>query len=110
MLQALVRRAAILVIILALVASVQIRVIPMAMGSSAADMAGMASENGVGACKGCLPGKMTVPDCGALCATMVAVIDVAPSFLCNTALSAWPWSSDPTRSHRCAPATAPPRP
>ena len=81
MLQALVRRAAILVIILALVASVQIRVIPMAMGSSAADMAGMASENGAGACKICLPG-----------------------------ISAWPWSSDPTRTHSCAPDTAPPRP
>jgi hypothetical protein len=109
MLHTLLRRAAALVMILALVAGVQMRVMPMAMGSPATAMAGMASDGGGGGCKGCLPGKAAVSDCGVLCAALVAVVDVTPSLFRSAAPSAWAWSSDLTRSRSCAPDTAPPR-
>lgn len=103
------RPLAIFVMILALVVGAQTRLMPMAMASSGADMAGMAADAGTGACKGCLPGKMMVADCSTLCAAMVAVIDIASSPLRNAAPSAWIWSNDPTPSQSCEPDTAPPR-
>jgi hypothetical protein len=106
MFRPLLRRAAALVMILTLVTGVQIRVMPMAIGSPAA---GMAPDSGAGACTGCMPGKMTVSDCGVLCAAIVTVVDIALSPLRSAAPPAWVWSNDPARSHSCAPDTAPPR-
>lgn len=95
--------------ILALGAGTQMRIMPMAMASPGAGVAGMASDMGSGPCKGCIPGKMTVIDCGALCATIVAVVDVTPSPLRHAAPMAWLWSNEPTRSRSCEPDTTPPR-
>lgn len=67
MVQRLRRRVVIFVMILALGIGMQMPIMPMTMASPGA---------GSGTCKGCMPGKMTVIDCGALCAAIVSVIDV----------------------------------
>jgi len=107
----LLRRAAILVTILALLAGIQMRVTPMPMAAASPDsgMAGMVSDMGSGACKGCMPDKMAAADCGAICATIVAVLDFMPLSSPIAAPSAWAWSNDPTRAHGAKPDTAPPR-
>jgi len=104
----LLRRAAILVTILALLAGFQMRVMPMAMAAPGSGMAGMASDVGSGPCKGCTPGK-AVGDCGVLCATLVAVLDVMPLSSPIAGPSAWAWSNDPVQAHSAQPDAAPPR-
>ena len=102
------RRALSLVLILALSLGVQMRVLPMAMPAAGSSMAGMPS-GGSDACKGCAPATMSVQDCGAICATVVAVLDDPrqPSRVAVPAL--WAWSNDPLRHHSLTPDTGPPR-
>ena len=95
--------------ILALLAGVQTRLMPMAMASPGTDMAGMASHGGSHDCKGCVPLKMTVRDCGAVCAMMVAVVDGMQAFSIIVRCSGWAWSNEPLQLHSPKPDTAPPR-
>jgi len=105
----LLRRATILVAILALLAGVQMRFMPMAMALPDSDMAGMASDMGSGTCEACMPDKMAAADCSVICAAIVAVLDFMPLSSPIAAPSAWVWSNDPTRAHGAKPGTAPPR-
>jgi len=109
MLNLLPRRATILVVILALLAGVQMRIMPMAMALPDSDMAGMASDMGSGTCKGCMPGKMAVADCSAICTAIVAVIDCVQPTAPIDAPSPWAWSNEPLRAHSLDPDDAPPR-
>jgi hypothetical protein len=105
----LLRRVVVLAAILAFLAGIQMRLMPAAVASPAPSMAGMTSDVAGDLCKGCASGKMTVADCGALCATIVAVIDVMPTSLLRVAPPAWAWSNELARPHAVAPDTAPPR-
>lgn len=100
------QRAVSLILILALIAGVQMRLVPMAMTSLDMRMAKMASDDS-GACKGCAPGKMPVRDCDAICAAIVAVLDNfgEPSRVARPAL--WARSNDPLRLHSFTPDTDP---
>jgi hypothetical protein len=102
------QRAVRLILVLALLAGAQTRVMPMAMPAVDSSMAGMPA-GGSDACKGCAPGKMIVQDCDAICATVVAVLD-DPREISRVALPAlWAWSNDPLRRYSLTPDTGPPR-
>lgn len=105
----LLRRATILVAILALLAGVQMRAMPMAMALPDSHMAGMASDLGAGTCKACMPGKMAITDCSVLCAAIVAVIAGVQPTAPIDAPSPWAWSNELLRAHGVGPDDAPPR-
>ena len=94
-------------LILAFLVGGQIGVVSMA--SPGMSMTGMASDVGSGPCKGCAPGKMTAADCGAVCASMAAVVPSLPVSFAIAGPPAWTWSDESAQRGSFTPDTAPPR-
>jgi hypothetical protein len=70
------------------------------------DMTGASGEDG---CKGCLPGKMTVADCGLVCISLPAIITPVAAISAGDHLSPWRWHDEQVRRYPTEPPTAPPR-
>ena len=102
------RRAVSLVLILALSAGMQMRLMPMVMALPDTSMAGMTSD-GSDACKGCAPGKMAGADCDAICATTVALLDNVQALPRVSAPPLRIWANDLLRTYSPIPDTDPPR-
>lgn len=100
------RRATILLLILAILVGPGAGVMSMAATMPAMDMTGPDSDD---SCKGCLPGKMTVADCGTACISLSAIIQPMAVLSAGAQLSPWRWHDEQVGRHPTKPPTAPPR-
>jgi hypothetical protein len=100
------RHATILLMLLAILAGPAASVMSMAATMPAM---GVTGPDGDDSCKGCLPGKMTVADCGMVCTSLPAMIAPVAAFSAGVHLSPWRWHDEQVRRYSPEPPTAPPR-
>ena len=78
----------------------------MAATMPAMDMTGAQGDDD---CKGCLPGKMTVADCGMACISLPAILAPVAAIPTNVQPPPWRWHDEPVEGYPTEPPTAPPR-
>jgi hypothetical protein len=104
----LIRRATTLLLILAILAGPGAGFISMATAAPAMNMAD-ALPDGEDDCKGCAPAKMAIADCGAICISLVAIIQPVAAFSADATFPMWRWSDESIRHRATEPPTTPPR-
>lgn len=101
-----VRRKTTLLLILALLAGWTGNFAPMVMASAATAGSNDSNDHG---CKGCTPAKLMVADCGAICTSLVAIVQPTASCFAGVTTALWNWNNESIRHHAIEPPTAPPR-
>jgi hypothetical protein len=100
------RHATILLLILALLVGPSAGVMSMAATTPAMDMTGPDGDDG---CRGCLPSRMTVADCGMMCISLPAIIALGAAFPASGQPPPWRRHDEQVEGYPTKPPTAPPR-
>jgi hypothetical protein len=99
------RQTTILLLVLAILVGPGVSVMSMAATTGVS----MSSPDNDEGCKGCLPGKMTLADCGMVCLALPAIIPPVAAFHAGIERSPWCWHDEQIGRYQTEPPTGPPR-